>query len=75
MSEILCEVSVLKGILLVTKLKKKMLLVRFIINIVALLPEHSLTKKWLYSGPEILSAGWMDPGLVEGSPVQVKVER
>ena len=52
-----------------------MLLVRFISNIVALLPEHSLTKKWLYSGPEILSAGWMDPGLVEGSPVQVKVER
>jgi len=37
--------------------------------------EHSLTKKWLYLGPEILSAGWMDPGLVEGSPVQVKVER
>ena len=57
------------------KVVQKMLLIQLISNIVALLPEHSLTKKWLYSGPEILSAGWMDPGLVEGSPVQVKVER
>lgn len=57
------------------KVVQKMLLVRLISNIVALLPEHSFTKKWLYSGPEILPAGWMDPGLVEGSPVQVKMER
>ena len=56
------------------KVVQKMLLVRLISNIVALIPEK-LTKTWLYSGPEILPAGWMDPGLVEGSPVQVKMER
>ena len=56
------------------KVVQKMLLVRLISNIVALIPEK-LTKTWLYSGPEILPAGWMDPGLEEGSPVQVKTER